>query len=678
MSEFLPPQNPGGNTIYTKSGAKPAQDSSFTWRGVWFILQREMGIDRKRVDGWCEHTILGLVLAILVFAPLAFGAVDAWAFLVVQGLTVLVLIAWAVRLWASPKPQLLWPPLGWAVLAFALYAVARYLTADIEYVARQEMIQVVIYAFLFFAIVNNLYRQETAQIISFTLIALAAVIASYAAAQMLTRSNHVWNLVSPYTGRASGTFISPNNCGAFLAMLLPLTIAFLLAGRVSVIARILLAYAALVLGAGLAVTFSRGGWLAAAGGLLVLLVTLAGHRNYRWRAVLLLVVLLAGGGFFVSNYLSKSVGYMTHIKSAADSGTSLDMAVRLKLWQTAARMWEDHFWWGVGPAHFDYRFREYRPEAVQMRPDRAHNDYLNLLADWGTVGGLFVLAGLALFAAGLVETWPHVRRAERDFGSGRSSRFAFYLGAACGLIALAVHSGGDFNLHIPANALLGVTLLALLSSNLRFATERYWLNLRLRMKIPLTLVLAGGVVYLAGQEWRRGHEAVWLARAEKLPEYFSPARAAALEKAFAAEPMNFETAYQLGEMYRADSFTGGKDYEAEAREAMDWFARGMKLNPHDAYFYVRTGMCLDWLGRHDEAATSFNQAEALDPNGYYTVASVGWHYVQTGDYAAARPWFERSLRLDYVHNEIARSYLDLAEQKLIDQATGKSILPPGF
>ena len=49
---------------------------------------------------------------------------------------------------------------GWVVLAFVLYAVARYLTADIEYVARLEMIQVLMYAFLFFAIVNNLYRQE--------------------------------------------------------------------------------------------------------------------------------------------------------------------------------------------------------------------------------------------------------------------------------------------------------------------------------------------------------------------------------------------------------------------------------------------------------------------------------------------------------------------------------------
>src|SRR5450631_4293071 len=168
-------------------------------------------MDREDLDIWCERSILGLVMGILVFAPLAMGAVDAWAFLVVQGLTIAVMLAWALRIWISPKPKLLWPPLCWVVLAFAIYAVARYLTADIEYVARLEMIQVLMYAFLFFAIVNNLYRQEFSQVISFTLVFLAAGISCYAGYQFLRHSNAVWNFTSPYPGRASGTYISPNN-----------------------------------------------------------------------------------------------------------------------------------------------------------------------------------------------------------------------------------------------------------------------------------------------------------------------------------------------------------------------------------------------------------------------------------------------------------------------------------
>src|ERR1700689_2082787 len=176
-------------------------------------------MNREALDKFFERGILAFVLAILVFGPLAMGAVDAWAFLVVQGLTVGVMLLWVLRLWISPKPQLLWPPICWVVLAFTIYAVARYLTADIEYVARQELIQVLVCAFLFFAIVNNLYRQEFSQVISLTLIFLAMGISRFAAYQFFTHSNRVWNYISPYAGRGTGTYISPNNLAGFLEML---------------------------------------------------------------------------------------------------------------------------------------------------------------------------------------------------------------------------------------------------------------------------------------------------------------------------------------------------------------------------------------------------------------------------------------------------------------------------
>src|SRR5208337_3289486 len=259
-------------------------------------------MNRETLDRWCERSILGLVLGILVFGPLAMGAVDAPEFVVLQGLTVAVMVVWGLRLWLSPKPQLLWPPLGWVVLAFVALALGRYLTADIEYVARQEMIQVLMYAFLFFAIVNNLYRQESVQTISFTLIFLAMGISCFAGYQFLTHSNQVWGEISPYLGRASGTYISPNNFAGFLDMLLPLATAYVLRGRMKPVVRILLGYAGLVMLAGMAVTFSRGGWVAVTAGLLVLLGILAFHRNHRLPAFLLLAALAGGGTVFVTQY----------------------------------------------------------------------------------------------------------------------------------------------------------------------------------------------------------------------------------------------------------------------------------------------------------------------------------------------------------------------------------------
>ena len=110
------------------------------------------------------------------------------------------------------------------------------------------------------------------------------------------------------------------------------------------------------------------------------------------------------------------------------------------------------------------------------------------------------------------------------------------------------------------------------------------------------MLLLAGLAYLGSQEWRAARECVWLDRAAHSPN-FSPAQAAALENAFAAEPMNFDTAYAIGEAFRIQSWEGGDNYRDLAQRAMEWYQRGIKLNRFNGYNYLRYGMCLDWIGR---------------------------------------------------------------------------------
>jgi tetratricopeptide (TPR) repeat protein len=235
-----------------------------------------------------------------------------------------------------------------------------------------------------------------------------------------------------------------------------------------------------------------------------------------------------------------------------------------------------------------------------------------------------------------------------------------------GLLAILFHSVVDFNMHIPANAILAVTLMALLSSALRFTTDRYWFTAGIATKTAATLLLLAGLGYLSWQGARRTAEHIWLKRAVHSTDQAS-ARLA-LEKAFAIEPTNFETAYACGEVLRTESWEGNSNYARLASAAMEWFDRSMKLNRYDGYSYLRYGMCLDWLGQTDKARPYFDRAVELDPNGYFTVAYMGWHYFQTGDYAAARSWFERSYRLHAEENVIANSYLQIVIDRMLKRA----------
>jgi tetratricopeptide (TPR) repeat protein len=89
-------------------------------------------------------------------------------------------------------------------------------------------------------------------------------------------------------------------------------------------------------------------------------------------------------------------------------------------------------------------------------------------------------------------------------------------------------------------------------------------------------------------------------------------------------------------------------------------------------------MCLDWLGRHEEAEPYFNRADELDPRGYFTAAHIGWHYMQLENYPAAQAWFERSRRLQPKENPIATTHLELIRERMLRNATNElraSLLP---
>lgn len=617
---------------------------------------------RERLDQWCEKGILGLVLGILVFGPLALGAVRATEFLVLQGFTIGILLLWAMRVWLQARLQLLCPPVCWGVLAFAIYAIVRYrmviADGDLEYVARLELIRVLIYAFLFFATVNNLHRQESIRIISIALLVLGMVISLYAVYQFLNKSHYVWGFERPqcYWKRGSGSYICPNHLAGFLEMLLPVGLAYMMTGRFGPVMKVFFGYVSLVILAGLAVSGSRGGWLAAAASLPVLFFMLMRERQYRLPALVALVALVAGGVWFATQ------SQYARERQAATTSSGEERDLRVLIWPAAVEIWKDNIWWGGGPAHFDHRFRAHRPEThvVQARPGHVHNDYLNTLADWGLAGAMLVTLTFLLLGWGIFSSWKFLVRSPNDFAKKRSNKSTFVLGAGAGLVAILVHSFFDFNLHLPANAILAVTLMALIACHFRFASEGHWIKAGGLLKSVTTVVLASGIFYLAAQGWQQAREQHWLRAAAARPEA-SPEKLTALQTAFAIEPQNFETAQAIGEQFRLQATRRDNTDPAPARAALEWYARAARLDRFDPYNPLRTGVVLHWLGRSAEAGPWFEQALKLDPNSYYVRAHMGWHYYQLGDYAKAREWFLRSLKMNWLNNPLARYYITILD-----------------
>jgi O-antigen ligase len=357
--------------------------------------------------------------------------------------------------------------------------------------------------------------------------------------------------------------MNPNHLAGLLGMTVPLALAFTVMGRVSATTRVLLAYGAVVMLAGIAVSISRGGIMTAIITMVVFCGVLLTQRDF-WRpALALLCVLTALGVGAASQFDSIQKRFQTMI--VRDNITDY----RPYYWAGACQLFRRAPAWGIGPGHFDVEFPSVRPMKVQDRPTYVHNDYLNTLCDWGVVGLGLIAAACGLLCWSLWQVWQSLRKPSHELGSKFSDRSAFVVGAAIGVLAVMLHCIVEFNMQIPALAVTAVTLMALLAGQTRFATERYWINPGRLGKILLTAVAAALLGYLSAQGLRKGAETCWLARANAgnimdtasgfvdpmltswldliHPQHNTPESVITLlTKAHEAEPMNWETDYRCG------------------------------------------------------------------------------------------------------------------------------------
>jgi len=579
-----------------------------------------------------------------------------------QALTILALSLWIFRIWLSKRYRLFWPPACWAVSLFLAYAVVRTSQADLPYVAHKELARVGLYAGVFILLINNACKQDALLGFTYLWAGLGFLISAYAVYQFATESNHVWMFVRPasYGTRGSGTYICPNHFAGFLVMVLPLASAVVLDGRLSLVPRIALGYCCLAMVAGLTISVSRGGWLAGAVGLGALAFLHFTRRHRAWRVWVLLAALALA--FAIVARVSPSVTDRARgLLEEQYTGSTID--TRLSLWTSTSRMWRDHPWLGVGPGHFDYRFPAYRLPSVQARPAYAHNDYLNTLADWGTVGLALAFSALCITLVGVIRAAKYFTPKADDLGHRPSNRWAILVGASAGLLGLMAHSVVDFNLQVPANALLAVILLAMLNSLLRFTTERYWMRLRWWSKALVSLAVVVMIGFLGLQGVQSANESYYLRKVAQ-EKTQNTARLEALQQAFRVQPDNFETAHALGEAFRQRSFQGLTGYTQDAERALVWYATASRLNPYDPYNPARIGMCLDWLDRHEEALPYYDQALQLDPNNHYLRVLRGWHELEVGAPREALKWFYRSRMVYDWPNPLARTYTSRARQML--------------
>ncbi len=384
---------------------------------------------------------------LLMFAVLAFGAVEPWSIFVVESGAAVLFLAWAAGQAFNGKLTIAPNPLYLPMLAFAaLVAIQALGVSAYPYATRTEALRYVAYGLMFFIAAQSLNTATRRRLFLLGMATFGFGVAVLGIAQHFTAPGKIYWRIAPVSGSVFGPYVNHNHFAGLMELLVPIPIVFALNRRRTGGQRALLAFAAIVMAVSLFLSGSRGGMAAFVAEMAVLAAYLARSRATRpaaWRLGGLAVVIAAALFWLDTGAVTNQLKSLQTPLSPAVSGNRLTIA------RDSLRMFRDRPVLGWGLDTFPVIYSQYRSFATDVFINAAHNDYVQLLTETG-LAGIAVLAWFlwALFRAGL-------RAASTDRAQ---------LAALLGVCGILVHSLTDFNPHIPANAAIFYVMCAAASS----------------------------------------------------------------------------------------------------------------------------------------------------------------------------------------------------------------------
>lgn len=432
----------------------------------------------ESIDNKCRHAVWTLLLMVWIGATWLFGAWEQWWFWPFTGLVFAATGCFGIRLILNTRingQPLRINRLAARVMAFAapflIYAIVRAAQTDVRMDAERSLL-LHLTAFLV-AIVTMVSLSPGEQQRGTTLIAGSlALIGLYGIVNHFACHNtHVlWKPGFPQYQvggfRATGTYFCPDHFAGLMEIAMGLGLATLLSRSASQGARFATAgLVVLTLGA-ILLSKSRGAGIVAA----VMLTTalwiapapLPAGRRWLCRtgalaalAALVAAFILAGGSYVErfrsypwrtlehSDRFQMSAAAIRAWKTAPLAGIGPGM--HQNLWPHFAASADGDRAKGIWPSHLNNTFHSYE----------AHDDWVQLLEEYGTVGvALFLLATGTIVVALLAARRRQMRRWREGVPELEPGADRLVLGSLFALLAMAIHSFGDFNLQIPGTTWL--------------------------------------------------------------------------------------------------------------------------------------------------------------------------------------------------------------------------------
>ena len=400
---------------------------------------------------------LGACVLIAV-AVLSFGGVESWGNAALEIGAALLFVLWAVLLTLRGRAEIFWnwlfiPVCGLGTIALVQFAFG---ASVYPYLTKIELLRWSAYALLFFLAVQSFQTKAHVKQFIWFVLSLGFVVSLFGLVQYFTFNGKLyWCVYLPAGVSPFGPFVNPNHFAGFVELIAPLGLVMLFfPSRRREEVSLLLLFAIVPIGA-VFLSASRAGIIVVVLEFALLAFLSQVHRTRRKQLLRAAAIGLLAGGMILWLGVTKA---LERFELLAHQGVNRELRVAMDkdTWQ----IFRDHPFTGTGLGTLVAVYPRYESFYNGTTVDHAHNDFLELLADTGLVGGVCgaLFIGL-LFRRGL---------ANFQVAAGGSAR-ALVAGPLVGCAGMLLHSFVDFNLHIPSNALIFLLLASLATRALRFA-----------------------------------------------------------------------------------------------------------------------------------------------------------------------------------------------------------------
>ncbi|MGH9685946.1 MAG: O-antigen ligase family protein [Candidatus Acidiferrales bacterium] len=399
-----------------------------------------------------------VLLLLIAFAVLSFGAVDVWSQSILEAGAGLLLFIWAVIARLNPETKIRWTPLNWPLLGFVVIAGLQLLfhgTAS-PFLTRTEILRLGAYFALFFLFAQA-YRTRSDWVgLAWFVIGFCFAVSLFGIAQHFTSGNEIYWMQSFKTDvKPFGPYVNRNDFAGFVELTLPIGLALMIfRGAHKDLFPLLTLFTVVPISAAI-LSSSRGGITSIAFEIAVLLLLAirwrgASRKRRDSRKLAFGLIALVALSFIAWVGVGRTIERFSSLDHPA-----VTFSRRISMARGAVRIFLAHPIKGCGLGALVDVFPLYETAYDGRVVDHVHNDYLEALAEAGILGGI----------CGLSFLWLLYREARRNLGGdqGKFSR-ALHAGAAAAVCGLLLHSFVDFNLHIPANALLFLLQVSILAS----------------------------------------------------------------------------------------------------------------------------------------------------------------------------------------------------------------------